>query len=172
MFCAAGLRSQSSEESELMKPEKEISPAKQVGGFIAKFDPAIAKLTRACRSVIRKRYPSAIELVYDNYNALAIGYSSTEKTSDVVFSLAVYARGLNLYFMYGRSLPDPDNLLEGNGTQGAFIRVSSVDTLSEPKVVNLIERAVKRQRPTFSAAGRGYTIVKSISAKQRPRRLA
>jgi len=147
-----------------------VSPAKQVAGFIAKFDPPIARLTRACRSVIRKRYPSAIELVYDNYNALAIGYSPTEKTADCVFSLAAYARGLNLYFMYGRSLPDPDGLLEGNGTQGAFIRLLSVDTLDEPKVIDLINRAVKRQRPTFSSEGRGHTVVKSVSAKQRPRR--
>jgi hypothetical protein len=146
------------------------SSAKQVATFIAKFDPAIAKLTRACRSVLRKRYPSAIELVYDNYNALAIGYSPTERTSDVVFSLAVYARGVNLYFMYGRSLEDPDQLLQGHGSQGAFIRLQGVNTLDELKVKKLIERAVKRQRPTFAINGRGYTIVKSISAKQRPRR--
>jgi Domain of unknown function (DU1801). len=147
-----------------------LSPAKQVAGFIAKFDPAIAKLTRSCRSVIRKRYPSAIELVYDNYNALAIGYSPTEKTSDAVFSLAVYPRGLDLYFVYGRSLPDPNGLLLGSGTQGAFIRLESAATLDEPKVIDLIQRAVKRQRPTFPAKGKGYTVVKSISAKQRPRR--
>ena len=152
------------------KTTESVSPARQVSGFIAKFDPPIARLTRACRSVIRKRYPSAIELVYDNYNALAIGYSPTEKTSDCVFSLAAYARGLNLYFTYGRSLHDPDGLLEGNGTQGAFIRLTSVDTLDEPKVIDLINRAVKRQRPTFTREGRGYTVVKSISAKQRPRR--
>src|SRR6476469_1081427 len=154
----------------MTKTTEKLSPAKQVASFIAKFDPAIAKLTRSCRSVIRKRYPSAIELVYDNYNALAIGYSPTEKTSEFVFSLAVYARGLNLYFMYGRSLPDPNGLLQGSGTQGAFIRLESVATLDDPKVVDLITRAVKRQLPTFAAKGRGYTVVKSISAKQRPRR--
>ena len=154
----------------MTKTTERLSPAKQVTGFIAKFDPAIAKLTRSCRSVVRKRYPSAIELVYDNYNALAIGYSPTEKTSDVVFSLAVYARGLNLYFMYGRSLPDPNGLLQGGGTQGAFIRLESTATLDEPKVIDLIQRAVKRQKPTFPAKGKGYTVVKSISAKQRPRR--
>jgi hypothetical protein len=154
-----------------MKTEKSLgSPGKQVAGFIAKFDPAIAKLTRNCRSVLRKRYPAAIELVYDNYNALAIGYSPTERTSDVVFSLAVYARGVNLYFMYGRSLDDPDQLLQGSGSQGAFIRLADANTLDDLKVRKLIERAVKRQRPTFATNGRGYTIVKSISAKQRPRR--
>src|SRR5678815_332164 len=140
----------------MTKTTEKHSPAKQVAGFIAKFDPAIAKLTRSCRSVLRKRYPSAIELVYDNYNALAICYSPTERTSDVVFSLAVYARGLNLYFMYGRSLPDPDHLLQGSGRQGAFIRLDSVEKLDDPKVISLIERAVKRQRPTFAPKGRGY----------------
>ncbi len=151
-------------------PPETASPAKQVAGFISKFDSDVAKLTRACRTVLRKRYPSAIELVYDNYNALAIGYSPTERTSDCVFSLAVYARGVNLYFMYGRSLADPDNLLLGSGRQGAFIRLDSASTLDQPKVKKLIDSAVKRQMPTFSSGGRGYTVVKSISAKQRPRR--
>jgi hypothetical protein len=152
------------------KPTETSSVAKQVAGFIAKFDPAIAKLTRGCRTVLRKRYPSAIELVYDNYNALAIGYSPTERTSDCVFSLAVYARGVNLYFMYGRSLADPDHLLLGSGRQGAFIRLESANTLDQPQIKKLIESAVKRQLPTFASKGRGYTLVKSISAKQRPRR--
>ena len=153
-----------------MKDESSSSPAKQVAGFIAKFDPSIAKLTRAARSVLRKRFPTAIELVYDNYNALAIGYSSTERTSDVLFSLAVYARGLNLYFMYGRSLPDPDKLLQGSGSQGAFVRLDALSVLDEPGVKALIDAAVKQAQPPLPTRGRGYTIVKSISAKQRPRR--
>jgi len=142
-----------------------------VASFIAKFDPPIAKLTRAARSILRKRFPTAIELVYDNYNALAIGYSSTERTSDVLFSLAVYARGLNLYFMYGRSLPDPDKLLQGSGNQGAFVRLDDVGVLDNRGVKALIDAAVKQAEPPLRSQGRGYTIVKSISAKQRPRRV-
>jgi hypothetical protein len=146
------------------------SPAKQVAGFIAKFDPPVAKLTRAARRELRKRFPTAIELVYDNYNALAIGYSSTERTSDVLFSLAVYARGVNLYFMYGRALPDPQGLLQGSGTQGAFVRLDDVSVLDKPGVKALMKAAVEDAEPRLPARGRGYTIVKSISAKQRPRR--
>jgi len=153
-----------------VKTDANKSPAKQVAGFIAKFDPSVAKVTRAARSVLRRRFPTAIELVYDNYNALAIGYSSTERTSDVLFSLAVYARGVNLYFMYGRSLPDPDKLLQGSGSQGAFVRLDDVAVLDEPGVKALIDAAVKHAEPPLAPRGRGYTIVKSISAKQRPRR--
>ena len=146
------------------------SPAKQVAGFIAKFDPAIAKLVRAARLELRRRYPTAIELVYDNYNALAIGYSPTEKTSDVYFSLAVYARGVNLYFMYGRSLPDPDKLLQGSGNQGAFVRLDDIAVLDKRPVKALMDAAIKESRQPLPKSGKGYTIVKSISAKQRPRR--
>ncbi len=146
------------------------SPATQVAGFIARFDPAIAKLVRACRSVIRKRYPTALELVYDNYNALALGYSSTEKTSDAIFSLAVYPRGVSLYFMHGRSLPDPHKLLQGNGNQGAFVRLDDLAVLDRAEIRNLLEAAVKHAKTPLGTSGKGYTIVKSISAKQRPRR--
>jgi hypothetical protein len=152
------------------KKSASLSPTKEVAGFIAKFDPAIAKLVRACRAEIRKRYPSANELVYDNYNALAIGYCPTEKTSECIFSLAVFPRGVSLYFMYGRSLPDPNKLLQGNGTQGAFIRLEGVKTLDDLQVKDLLDRAVKRQKPSFAGTGKGHTVVKSISAKQRPRR--
>jgi len=154
-----------------MHPDQsKASPAKQVAGFIAKFDPAVAKLVRSARSVLRKRYPTAIELVYDNYNALAIGYSPTERTSDVLFSLAVYPRWIDLYFMYGRSLPDPDRLLQGSGNQGAFVRLNDASALDRPEIKALMDAAIRKSDVPLRASGRGYTIVKSISAKQRPRR--
>lgn len=146
------------------------SPATQVAGFIARFDPAIAKLVRASRSIIRRRYPTAIELVYDNYNALAIGYGPTERTSDAFFSLAVYPRGVSLYFLYGRRLPDPHKLLQGNGNRGAFVRLDNLSVLDDPAVKDLLEAAVKHAKTPLEKSGKGYTVVKSISAKQRPRR--
>src|SRR3954471_2630819 len=79
------------------------TPAKQLAGFIAKFDPAIASLARSCRTILRKRFPTALELVYDNYNALAIGYASTERASDCIVSLAVFPRSVALSFYYGAS---------------------------------------------------------------------
>ncbi|HEX7295733.1 MAG TPA: hypothetical protein VF251_08285 [Pyrinomonadaceae bacterium] len=150
---------------------KTVSPARQVKEFIGKFDPAVAKLARSARSAMRKRFPTAVELVYDNYNALAMGFGSTERTSDVIISVAVYASGVNLYFVYGRSLPDPKKLLQGAGTQGAFIRFTGMSVLDDPAVDALLTAAEKRQRPPLAPSGRGYTIIKSISAKQRPRRL-
>ena len=81
--------------------------AAQVEGFIDKFDPAMARLIRACRAAVRKRLPTTIELVYDNYNFFVIGYSSTERPSDCIVTLASNAKGVGLSFYYGSTLPDP-----------------------------------------------------------------
>jgi hypothetical protein len=146
-------------------------PAKQVESFIAKFDPAIARIVRAARSKLRQRYPTAHELVYDNYNALAIGYGPNERTSEVFVSVAAYARGVTLYFTQGRKIADPKGLLQGEGNQGAFVRLESAAVLDERDVIALIASAVAIGKTPLAASGRGRTIVKSISARQRPRRL-
>jgi hypothetical protein len=146
------------------------SPARRVEQFIARFEPAIATLARAARAKLRKRYPTAIELVYDNYNALAIGFCSAERTSDCFVSVAVYARGVNLYFFYGKSLSDPYKLLQGSGTQGAFIRLDDVDVLDRPEVLDLLDEAVRNGDTPLPKKGRGPTVIRSVSRKQRPRR--
>jgi len=146
------------------------SPAAQVASFIAKFDPAVARLIRSTRTAMRKRLPTALELVYDNYNFLAIGYSSTERASDCVMSLACGANGVSLSFYYGATLPDPDGVLLGSGNQNRFVRLDSAKTLASPAVERLIAAALTQATTPMPASGKTRTIVKSISAKQRPRR--
>src|SRR5215208_2326200 len=108
------------------------TPATQVRSFIAKFDPAVATLIRASRAAMRKRLPTALELVYDNYNFFVIGYSSTERASDCVVSLACGANGVSLSFYHGAALSDPDGVLLGNGNQNRFVRLESAETLTSP----------------------------------------
>jgi len=148
------------------------SASSQVASFIAKFDPANAKLIRACRSAMRRRLPTANELVYDNYNFLAIGYSASERTSDCIVSLAAGANGVSLSFYYGATLPDPDGILLGSGNQNRFVRLPTAATLGEPATERLIRAALAQAKTPMPDSGRGRTIVKSISAKQRPRRAA
>jgi len=83
--------------------------------------------------VLRKRYPTANELVYDNYNFFVIGFSATERPSDCLFSIAANAKGVGLAFYYGATLPDPHKILLGSGNQNRFIRLESAATLSKPE---------------------------------------
>ena len=68
-------------------------------------------------------------------------------------------------------MPDPHKILLGSGNQNRFIRLESAATLARPEVQALIAAAVRQARTPLPKTGRGYIVIKSISAKQRPRRL-
>ena len=142
----------------------------QVDAFIDKFEAPMAKRIREVRAALRKRFPTAIELVYDNYNFFVIGYSPTEKPTDYIVSLAANSKGVGLSFNHGADLEDPHGILEGSGAQNRFVRlVDGAKTLKHPQVAALIDAAVKNSGIEF-AKERGFTVVRSISEKQRPRR--
>ena len=142
----------------------------QLRTFIDKFAPKDQRLIRAVRSAVRKRFPTANELVWDNYNFFVIGYSATERPSDSVLSLAAGASGVGLSFYRGASLPDPHGILLGSGTQNRFVRLESAKTLARPEIEALIAAAVAQMRVPLPAKGRGKLFIRSISAKQRPRK--
>jgi len=146
------------------------TPDQQLRGFIAKFDPAMGTLIGECRSAMRKRFPTANELVYDNYNFFVIGYCTTERPSDCVVSLAANSKGIGLSFYHGATLPDPHRILQGSGNQNRFVRLEGAATLVRPEVQELLDAAEAQADPPFVKAGGGKLIIRSISDKQRPRR--
>ncbi len=147
-----------------------VTPEQQLSSFLDKFTPEVAALAREIRAMMRKRLPSALELIYDNYNALAIGFGPTERASDAIFSIAVFPRWVNFFFLRGKGLPDPERKLSGNGKVARHIRVTSVEILDEPAVQTLIDEALIRAEPPLDPEGKHRLIIKSIAAKQRPRR--
>jgi hypothetical protein len=142
----------------------------QLASFIAKFSPEIAALAQSILAAMRKRFPTAIQLVYDNYNALAIGFGPSEKASQAIFSIAIFPRWVSLFFLQGAGLPDPDGILQGSGNVARHVRLPSAGTLNELSVKKLMGEAARRAPSPFAPRGTSRLIIKSISAKQRPRR--
>jgi hypothetical protein len=152
------------------KTSRAPSAEVQLRTFIGKFDPRNQRQIRAVRRAVRQRFPTAFELVYDNYNFLVIGYSPTERPSDAIISIAASASGVGLCFLYGAKLPDPQHVLLGSGNQTRFIRLPGPDVLTTPDVAALLDAAESQARAPMPPRGRGELIVRSISKKQRPRR--
>src|SRR5436190_2389358 len=100
--------------------------------FIGKFNEADQLLIRAVRRGMRKRLPTAHELVYDNYNFFVIGYSPTERPSDAIVSMAARANGIGLCFIHGARLSDPKKILLGSANQTRFLRLESATVLARP----------------------------------------
>jgi hypothetical protein len=146
------------------------SPAQQWARSIGKYTPEIGALARAAIARIRRLLPGAVELVYDNYNALVIGFGASERASEAVVSIALYPRWVNLFFLQGATLSDPLGLLQGSGKQVRRIGLHDAAVLETPAVRALVAQAVKRAPKAWPRNRRRRMVIRAVSDEQRPRR--
>ncbi|HEX4296122.1 MAG TPA: hypothetical protein VHZ29_18445 [Rhizomicrobium sp.] len=150
-----------------------MTPKAQLDSFLAKFTPEMAKSAKGVLVAMRKLCPGAVELVYDNYNALAIGFATGERVKDVWFSIAVFPNWASLFFFKTLPLKDPEKLLRGAGkTTRHIVLEDGAATLAAKGVQDLIAQALDKAGQPFKPGARGRIVIKSVSAKQRPRRPA
>lgn len=142
----------------------------QLDTFFDKYDPEIATLGRKALAHMRKRLPGAVATVYDNYNALAIGFGPEAKASKMPLSIALYPRWVTLFFMQGAKLDDPEKLMTGSGSTIRSIRLDGLATLKDARVDALISAAVMNAGWKLDPKSKSELVIKSISPKQRPRR--
>ena len=143
---------------------------KQIAGFLAKYTPEIVAFATDARKRMRKEVPGGVEFVYDNYNALVFGYGPSERPSEAVLSLALMPEWVTVCFLKGAKLADPKKLLRGGGNIVRNIRLAAAKDLEDPDVHGFVTAAIDAAAPSFPGGGPPRTIVKSVSAKQRPRR--
>ena len=68
------------------------------------------------------------------------------------------------------ALADPARLLKGSGTRVRHIVLDEVAVLDRPPVRALIHQALSHADPPIDAKARRRMAIRSVSAKQRPRR--
>ena len=142
----------------------------QLDGFLKKSSPEMEKLGRAAIAYLRKRLPGAFCLVYDNYNALAVGFGPEAKASTLPISIALYPRWATLFLMFGATLDDPEGLLEGKGLRIRSVRLDGLGMLKSEAIDTLVAAAVVQAGWKLDPKAKGELIMQSVSAKQRPRR--
>ena len=139
--------------------------------FLKPFDRETQELALWLRDWVWGLYPHSNELIYDNYNALAFGWSLTDRQSHLFGSVALY-RGGNVHFgfYWGADLSDPGKLLLGAGNQYRYILVKNKRDFPKAAIKKLLKQAyvnsltkVKDPRQLME----GATIVKLVSAKKR-----
>ncbi len=142
----------------------------EIAGFLAEYTADLRQQFKDARMRMRKLVPHGYELVYDNYNALVFGYAPNDRGGQALISIAGYPQWVTLFFLRGVALPDPTKRLQGEGSTVRGIRLDGPETLDEPDVRALLERAMRPNAAAFAAAPRLTTIVKSVSAKRRSRK--
>ncbi len=150
------------------------STKKDLLTFLKPLRPEVRTITLKLRDFVWDLYPETNELIYDNYNAVAIGWSPTDKAGDVFCSIAANS-GVRIGLNWGSKISDPKKLLEGGGSQWRSVKVLDFDDLPKPYLKKLLKDAyqyslkkvkLREELPTLD----GKTIVKSISpVKRRPK---
>jgi len=138
--------------------------------LIVKFAPAHQRLIGAMRRWLRKRLPTAHEVVYAYRDLFVVSFSPNERGYEGVLAIRASADGVRLYFNRGKGLPDPEKLLRGSGNQTRWIHMEGAFAIARPAVARLIDEAIAGNRVPFARAGRGPVVIRSVSAKQRRRR--
>ncbi|MBI1780715.1 MAG: DUF1801 domain-containing protein [Sphingobacteriales bacterium] len=147
-------------------------PLKDLLKFLKPFDKEVQEIALKLREFVLDIFPDTNELIYDNYNALAIGYSLSDKQKEMFCHIAVYSKYVNIGFDRGVDLDDPKQILKGTGNRIRHITVTDFETFQKSYVNKLLKQAHKLTLATLDKKIQiiiGQSIVKSISAnKKRP----
>ena len=144
----------------MVKAPAPVLTATQLNAIIDRRPAGKAKLTRSVLTRMRNRLPGAVEMVYDKKTSLVIGFCSAERASNVINSIAVYAKWINLYFFEGDTLADPEGLLQGTGSMVRSIRITTPADLDRPAVKALIAEALKCAEPPLDPRAKRKTLLK------------
>jgi hypothetical protein len=144
-----------------------VTPEAQLQSLIEKFDSKEQRLIRSVRSAVRKRFPTANEVVYDYGFSLVIGYSPTDRGIESIVSTATRDGGVRLYFLNGPKLPDPKKLLMGSAKQTRYIPLEAASRLKHPDVEALIAGAIDLASVSLPSKGGGAIIIKATTASKR-----
>ncbi len=119
-----------------------MKPNAQLHTFLKPYDPRIRELALQLRTFITDTVPQANELIWDNYNAVAIAYSKTEQLKGAFCHIAVYAHHVNFGFNRGTELPSSTLGLKGKGKHIRHLKVTDFQTFQKSEVEKLLLRAV------------------------------
>ena len=139
--------------------------------FLLPFDQEIRDLAMWLRAFVWELYPNCNELIYDNYNAVAFGWSPTDKLGDTFCSIAVFNnKYVHFGFYWGSQIADPEKLLEGKGNQYRYIKIKSKEEFPQKYIKQLLKEAYANslsKLKTKKQELKGATLIKSVSAKKK-----
>lgn len=138
----------------------------ELGALIARFAAGQETLVGAIRRWVRKRLPTAYEVVYEYRSWFVLSYSPSEHGYEGVLAIRGDADGVKLYFNQGKALPDPEKLLQG-AAQARWIAVEAASTLTRPALARLADEALARNTVPFADSGRGPIVIRSAAKKRR-----
>ena len=145
------------------------APRQQLNAFLRKFNPDVRNTAEVALRAIRAQVPGATEMVYDKPRSLVIGFAPGNRPSEAVLSIALYTKWVNLFFLDGATLRDPERLLKGDGTRVRMLRLDDVGKLESAAVRALIAEAVRKAETPFRRNAVRRIVIRSVASKRERR---
>lgn len=133
------------------------------------FPDSVKETTLWLREFIWDLYPGSNELIYDNYNTLAIGFALSDKAGDVFCSIAVYSKHVNFGLNRGSEVADPEKRLKGQGSLYRHLTIYEKKDFPKTYIKKLLKEARQNALSKMKTPSglKSQTIIKSVSAKKR-----
>lgn len=135
-------------------------PLPELSEFLQPFSKEVQKIALQLREFVLNIFPDSNELIYDNYNALAIGYSLSEKQKDMFCHIAVYSKYVNIGFDKGIFLNDPEKMLKGTGSRIRHIKVPDYNSFNAVYVKKILAQA---HQIAVDSLESGEQLIKAVS---------
>ena len=140
--------------------------------FLSPFKKEVSVLVLWLREFVWNLYPQTNELIYDNYNALALGWSPTDRPSHSFCTISVFRTNNNIHFgfYWGSEISDSEEKLIGNGKQYRYVLVKNKSEFPKTYIKTLLNEAYTnslRKVKDPKQIQQGKTITKSISKNKR-----
>src|ERR1051326_2867659 len=142
-----------------------MNPELQFRKMLGQYDAPVAAVARGALARFRKLMPGAGQMVYDNADALVVGFSATDRASEAVLSVVVRPKHVAICFIWGKELPDPEGILQGSGNQVRHIRLAAASDLDRTAVKSLLRAAIAASESPFAPRG-GTMQIRAVSGKR------
>src|SRR5215831_743 len=107
--------------------------------FFGGYPPDVQAISRKLRAMVNAAMPDSKETLYANQNHL--GYSATGSYADRIVYICMLKDYVRLGFMWGAHLPDPNQILVGDGKRLRHVKVYTLKEAEKPAREKLVVAA-------------------------------
>lgn len=119
--------------------DKRMTANNDIDGFLSQYSEQVFTNALLLREIIRKNLPNVQEQL--DIPAKMIAYCYGQKYNEMVCTIIPSKKGLKLGFYKGVDLPDPENLLKGNGKISRYVEIHNTEDIESNAITALLKEA-------------------------------
>jgi len=144
-------------------------PPKELLDLLKPYDRGVQELTLALRDLVLEELAPCCEYIVEVY-IVSILYGPTHRMKDGICYIGVIQDHVNLGFIRGSELADPQRILEGTGKQMRHIKIRHMSDLERPAIRAYLQEACERAGFEV-AADKEKTVTTSVKRKSSTKRI-